>query len=200
VQLNYRFLVEGIVIFHYIYVLRRLQFRSEYSSFLVGTLPAVKHILRFWEITNPVKHCIHLHNSKLFRKSIYDLKTGSRYIIPELIQIWFRREKSWVLSTAHLSRSVLSTMCICAVCSISYFTPAGPGTNNPNMPLVLASASFDSTVRLWDVEKGVCTHTLTRYPLQSTSAPDPKLLPNYGSGSRYSKWKSGVSDLDHSFN
>jgi hypothetical protein len=33
------------------------------------------------------------------------------------------------------------------------------------MPLVLASASFDSTVRLWDVEKGVCTHTLTRSSL-----------------------------------
>ncbi len=25
------------------------------------------------------------------------------------------------------------------------FSFAGPGTNNPNMPLVLASASFDST-------------------------------------------------------
>ncbi len=25
--------------------------------------------------------------------------------------------------------------------------------NYPNMPLVLASASFDSTARLWDVEK-----------------------------------------------
>ncbi len=30
---------------------------------------------------------------------------------------------------------------------------AGPGTNNPNMPLVLVSASFDSTVILRDMER-----------------------------------------------
>ena len=43
------------------------------------------------------------------------------------------------------------------------WSPTGPGTNNPNMNLVLASASFDSTVMLWDVERGACVHTLTRY-------------------------------------
>ena len=43
------------------------------------------------------------------------------------------------------------------------WSPTGPGTQNPNMNLVLASASFDSTVRLWDVEKGTCVHTLTRH-------------------------------------
>ncbi|KAG8367103.1 hypothetical protein BUALT_Bualt16G0037800 [Buddleja alternifolia] len=32
--------------------------------------------------------------------------------------------------------------------------PAGPGTNNSNQPSTLASASFDSTVKLWDVENG----------------------------------------------
>ncbi|XP_010547532.1 PREDICTED: F-box-like/WD repeat-containing protein TBL1XR1 isoform X2 [Tarenaya hassleriana] len=34
------------------------------------------------------------------------------------------------------------------------WSPTGPGTNNPNQPLMLASASFDSTVKLWDVELG----------------------------------------------
>jgi len=42
-----------------------------------------------------------------------------------------------------------------------------------------ASASFDSTVRLWDVERGVSLHTLTRHkePVYSVAfSPDGKFL------------------------
>lgn len=41
------------------------------------------------------------------------------------------------------------------------------------------SASFDSTVRLWDVERGVCIHTLTRHqePVYSVAfSPDGRHL------------------------
>ncbi|XP_017650065.1 WD40 repeat-containing protein HOS15-like isoform X2 [Gossypium arboreum] len=40
------------------------------------------------------------------------------------------------------------------------WSPTGPGTNNPNQQLILASASFDSTVKLWDVELGKLLYSL----------------------------------------
>ncbi|CAO2828214.1 unnamed protein product [Amaranthus hypochondriacus] len=40
------------------------------------------------------------------------------------------------------------------------WSPTGSGTNNPNQQLLLASASFDSTVKIWDVELGKVLHSL----------------------------------------
>ncbi|KAM7250621.1 hypothetical protein ACFE04_022504 [Oxalis oulophora] len=41
------------------------------------------------------------------------------------------------------------------------WSPTGPGTSNPNKPLLLASASFDSTVKLWNAEHGTLLHSFT---------------------------------------
>jgi transducin (beta)-like 1 len=38
--------------------------------------------------------------------------------------------------------------------------PAGANTANPDLPPLLATASFDTTVKLWEVEGGRCLHTL----------------------------------------
>jgi len=59
------------------------------------------------------------------------------------------------------------------------WSPTGPGTNNPDMPLMLASASYDATIKLWDAEEGKCVHTLRRHtePVYSVAfSPDGKYL------------------------
>mmetsp|Transcript_2383 Transcript_2383/g.6000 ORF Transcript_2383/g.6000 Transcript_2383/m.6000 type:complete len:559 (-) Transcript_2383:853-2529(-) len=40
------------------------------------------------------------------------------------------------------------------------WSPTGAGSANPNLPLLLATASFDTTVKLWDVDSGRAVHTL----------------------------------------
>ncbi|CAN8251419.1 unnamed protein product [Cochlearia groenlandica] len=49
------------------------------------------------------------------------------------------------------------------------WSPTGPGTNNPNKQLTLASASFDSTVKLWDAELGrmLCSFNGHKEPVYS---------------------------------
>eukprot|EP00262_Sarcandra_glabra_P013519 TRINITY_DN3765_c0_g1_i2.p1 TRINITY_DN3765_c0_g1~~TRINITY_DN3765_c0_g1_i2.p1 ORF type:complete len:415 (+),score=83.36 TRINITY_DN3765_c0_g1_i2:143-1387(+) len=49
--------------------------------------------------------------------------------------------------------------------------PTGQGTSNPNKQLVLASASFDSTIKLWDVELGSLIYSLNghRGPVYSVA-------------------------------
>jgi len=82
------------------------------------------------------------------------------------------------------------------------WSPTGPGTNNPNMNLVLASASFDSTVRLWDVERGTSVHTLTRHkePVYSVAfSPDGKFLASGSFDKCVHIWSTQSGCLVHSY-
>ncbi|XP_044143872.1 F-box-like/WD repeat-containing protein TBL1X isoform X1 [Bufo gargarizans] len=82
------------------------------------------------------------------------------------------------------------------------WSPTGPGTSNPNSSIMLASASFDSTVRLWDVERGVCIHTLTKHqePVYSVAfSPDGKYLASGSFDKCVHIWNTQSGSLVHSY-
>ncbi|KAF6253035.1 WD40 repeat-like protein [Scenedesmus sp. NREL 46B-D3] len=59
------------------------------------------------------------------------------------------------------------------------WSPCGPGSPNPNQQLLLATASFDATVKLWDVEGHGLLHSLEAHtePVYSVAfSPDGKLM------------------------
>nr|XP_060499684.1 F-box-like/WD repeat-containing protein TBL1X [Panthera onca] len=82
------------------------------------------------------------------------------------------------------------------------WSPTGPATSNPNSNIMLASASFDSTVRLWDVERGVCVHTLTKHqePVYSVAfSPDGKYLASGSFDKCVHIWNTQSGSLVHSY-
>lgn len=83
------------------------------------------------------------------------------------------------------------------------WTPTGPSTCHPNAPVRLASASFDSTVRLWDTEIGVCACTLrnhTKKVYTIAFSPSGTLLASGSLGGQLNIWSVATGKLIKSFN
>ncbi|XP_016947782.3 F-box-like/WD repeat-containing protein ebi [Drosophila biarmipes] len=83
------------------------------------------------------------------------------------------------------------------------WSPAGPGTSYPTAKLIIASASMDSSVRLWDVESGSCIHTFTepRDRLFTVAfSPDGRHLASGSFDKCIYIWSSQTGQLLHSHN
>jgi len=77
------------------------------------------------------------------------------------------------------------------------WSPTGSGAINSDVSLRLASASFDATVRLWDVEAGACVHTLRKHDKKVYTiafSPSGELLASGSLGGQVNIWcvKSGA--------
>ena len=83
------------------------------------------------------------------------------------------------------------------------WSPTGPGSANPNAPLRLASASFDSLIKIWDVEKGKSVHSLSKHsdPVYSVAfSPDGQLLASGSSDHALHIWDAKSGNLVKTFN
>ncbi|KAJ6647216.1 F-box-like/WD repeat-containing protein TBL1XR1 [Pseudolycoriella hygida] len=108
------------------------------------------------------------------------------------LKIWSMKQESCVHDLQAHSKEIYTIK----------WSPTGPGTTNPNMNLILASASFDSTVRLWDVERGACIHTLTKHtePVYSVAfSPDGKYLASGSFDKCVHIWSTQSGQLVHSY-
>lgn len=84
-------------------------------------------------------------------------------------KIWSTKQDTWLHDLREHTKEIYTIR----------WSPCGPGSNNPNHPLLLASASFDSTIKLWDVELGHLLHSLNghREPVYSVAfSPNAEYL------------------------
>lgn len=71
------------------------------------------------------------------------------------------------------------------------WSPAGPGTCNPSAPVLLASASFDASIKLWDAEAGACACTLKKHDKKVYSiafSPSGEFIASGSLGGQVNVW------------
>lgn len=82
------------------------------------------------------------------------------------------------------------------------WAPTGSASNNPRVPLRLASASFDATVKLWDVEVGSCASTLKKHDKKVYTiafSPSGDLIASGSLGGQVNIWNVNSGTLVKTF-
>lgn len=121
----------------------------------------------WWQIWN-LKQDTWVHDLQAHSKEIYTIKwspTGAGTKNPNANLILARWKWIIIFYISGLPL-LLYLKCLASILSV-------------NCSLLLFSASFDSTVILWDVERGTCIHKLTRHlePVYSVAfSPDAKYI------------------------
>lgn len=82
------------------------------------------------------------------------------------------------------------------------FRPAGPGSENPNEALMLATASFDHKVKLWNAETGALLNTLSQHKKAVYTlnwSPDAKLLATGAFDKKVLIWDANTAQVVKSY-
>lgn len=107
-------------------------------------------------------------------------------------KIWSIKQDSWVFDLQGHKKGIYTVA----------WSPTGPATACPNAPLILASASYDTTVKLWELERGSCILSLAKHqePVYSLAfSPDGRYIASGSFDRGINIWSTQTGTLVSSF-
>lgn len=107
-------------------------------------------------------------------------------------KIWSIKQDSWVFDLQGHKKGIYTVA----------WSPTGPATACPNAPLILASASYDTTVKLWELERGSCVLSLAKHqePVYSLAfSPDGRYIASGSFDRGINIWSTQSGTLVSSF-
>lgn len=107
-------------------------------------------------------------------------------------KIWSTKQDTWLFDLQGHKKEIYTVT----------WSPTGPTTVFPNAPLLLASASYDTTVKLWELERGSCVLSLSKHQeaVHSLSfSPDGRYIASGSFDRALNVWSTQTGTLVHSY-